>query len=199
MGDTHSLVSSRTASSTSESNDVASTRKTSACQLPTPVSHQPANSYCTFHSYPSSAPSRPLCYIISMGRASTPKKSGARRMNTLPSPSLTELTCAPCLTLRTSGWLRSAKHMSAREAFVQHPTKLSFMLLRLYCKRAQLQPDGVKPSRVSLEIRALQVISLVLGSAFACHHQGHVAKWRNPIHWRAMTVRRRESCPFHQP
>ena len=43
--------------------------------------------------------------------------------------------------------------MNAREAFVQHSVSLSLVLLPLYCKQARLQPDGVKPPRLSLEHR----------------------------------------------
>jgi hypothetical protein len=38
--------------------------------------------------------------------ACTPKMSGARRMNTLPFPSATELTCASCATLPRNAWTR---------------------------------------------------------------------------------------------
>lgn len=73
-----------------------------------------------------------------------------------------------------------AKHVSARKkafSFVQRYLIIpSFVVIDrpVDCKWSQLQPEGVKPLRLSLERLALQVIFLFLGSAFACHHRhGH--------------------------
>jgi hypothetical protein len=105
------------------------TRAKKRCQLPTPVSQRTATAPFL------RIPAAPFASFVLHNRGGSRKHAeevrctSLRRMNTLPSPSTTELTCAPCLTLHTCGWVRSAKHMSAREAFVQHPIKLSFMLL----------------------------------------------------------------------
>jgi hypothetical protein len=64
--------------------------------LPSPRSQQ---SCCTAHSYPSLFPAPLVLHTSGSRNAGTPKMSGARRMNTLPFPSATELTCTPCPTL----------------------------------------------------------------------------------------------------
>jgi hypothetical protein len=100
------------------------------------------------------APSRPCATYSAVGRASTPPSmSDVHRMNTLPSPSTGGLTCAPCPTLRTSGWVPSGEIYERTRSLVQHSVRLSFVLLRLYCRQARLQPDGVKPPCLSLEHR----------------------------------------------
>lgn len=83
----------------------SSTQRQGQRKLPAPDPSQPGRTAsCTLPSYPS----KPLCNHAS-GHASTPKKSGTRRMNTLPCPSVTELTCTPCATLLWSVWRKASE------------------------------------------------------------------------------------------
>lgn len=82
-------------------NDNAEREKDKVCLstcLPAPESQQ-KQSCCIAHSYPGGSFAALVLHTGGSRNASTPKMSGACRMNTLPFPSATELTCTPCATL----------------------------------------------------------------------------------------------------